>query len=223
MNILINESQYKRLFKPNVKIELIEGSESEKYLNLLYENDRLLKQGYTKNYEFLVEQIADECNEIDRNRFLPQDVKDRKILDLVGKPGLHYDLQNWVKTNIYNTEINGQKYFKYGKRKFTFNVTLHWAARVYRDCDNPTTPATKGLTMVRDNIVNIIEFIIKKEFAPGSIKDAIVLKVSDSEIYNQVIAIRRETIMKDLFNIEFITQLEGEHLYNKYRYPRIYV
>ena len=29
--------------------------------------------------------------------------------------------------------------------------------------------------------------------------------------------------IKNLYNIDFVTQLEKEHLYNKYRYPRIYI
>jgi hypothetical protein len=222
MNILINESQYQRLFRPNVKIELIEGSEAEKYLNLLYENDRLLKDGYTEDYEFLVEGIKEDCDEIDKNKSLPQDVKDRRILDLVGEPDLHYKLQNWVNNNIYNAEINGITLLKSGNKRFTFNVTLHWAARIFRDCSNPTTPWTKGLELVRDGIDKIIEFI-NKSVSEFNIKDAIVLSMSEEGIYNQVIVIRKERNIKNLYNIDFITQLEGEHLYNKYRYPRIYI
>jgi hypothetical protein len=222
MNILINESQYKRLFRPNVKIELIEGSEAEKYLNLLYENDRLLKDGYTEDYEFLVEGIKEDCDEIDKNKFLAQDVKDRRILDLVGEPDLHYKLQNWVNNNIYNAEINGITLLKSGNKRFTFNVTLHWAARIFRDCSKPTIPWTKGLELVRDGIDKIIEFI-NKSVSEFNIKDAIVLSMTEEGLYNQVIVIRKERNIKNLYNIDFITQLEKEHLYNKYRYPRIYI
>lgn len=224
MEILITERQYNILFKPEIKIEVLEGVEAEDYLNLLKEDI----EPYDKKLSFDKNKIIDinkECQRIENDKSLPKEAKDDAVLKLVGDPNLPKTLQSWVNENVYDREINGIKVLTVDKRRFVFEITKHWAARIYRICDKPIEPKYKGIILVKDNINKIKDFIVSKEIKELETRSAIVLKMTEGNLYNEVIAIRKENNpkLKDLFNITFITQMENEYLFNKYRFPRIYV
>lgn len=222
MNILITESQYDLLFRPQVELYLIEGEEAQKYLDLLKEDENLDKPD-SFNYQKLQQSnLDDDCTKIEGSS-LPKDSKDKAVLKLVGDEDLPQKLQNWTESNIHNANINGLNVLTLGKRRFIFNITTHWAARVYRKCSKPIEPKYKGIKLVKDNIEKIKEFITNKGMAEMEEKSVIVLKMTDGNLYNEVVAIRKENNPKlnNLFKLTFITQMENEYLYNKYRLPRL--
>jgi len=218
MNILINESQYNRLFKPKVKITLLEGDEAQKYLDYTYLDDE-------KNlFDFLNEQeyTQEELDKIKKNKEiedapnLSRGSKDDKILELNNELGLENQLQEYAE-DYYNSEHNNFRYYKFGNKKFTFRITKHWAARLFRDPLKPIQPLTKGIDLIIKNIDRINEFINR-----GNIdfeKSVIVLNF-DGELYNEVITIRNEiSLYKNMFKIIFVTQLNKKELRNKYSHP----
>lgn len=216
MNILINESQYTRLFRPKVKITLIEGDEAQKYLDYTYLDDEINLLEFLNEQEYTQEELdkIERNKEIENNPNLSRGEKDRKILKLNKASGLDLELQNYAES-YYNTVHINYPFLKFGKKRFTFKVTLHWTARLFRNPLEAIEPFEKGINLVINNIDKINNFISNSE---NKGPNSLIVLTFDRELYNEVITIKSFNIPFNGYEIEFVTQLNKDKLHGVHKH-----
>jgi len=213
MNILITEEQYNILFTPQVEIHLIEGEEAQKFWDLTYE-DEINSYLNEQNEDLTPEQqlLIDRNNEIE-NLPVSKNLKDDMRLNLFNARHLIKELQEYAESK-YNCNIDGLDMYcpKKSKKRYSFDVSKHWVARLFR---NPIKPINKikGIELFSEALPVIEDFISKSNMQDNKIKKVILIK-SEKPVYNQVLGIEKMALLNRCYEITFITQMEGSYLRN---------